>query len=260
MTVQSIRIITFSPTHSSLNAAKAVASAFDCPVEVEDITTSWREPHSSPFSPGELLIASVPVYGGRIPAFVEPYLRSLQGNGAAACPVVVYGNRAYEDALLELGDILAGDGFLPVAGAVFVAGHSMTAKVATGRPSKEELAEGKAFGEQLKAKLAKDDLSRPEIPGNRPYKERKPSGGDPMYPATKENCIGCGICAKGCPMQIISREDFCTIIAPENCIRCCACVKNCPAGAKHFDSPAFAALQQMMEENFVGEHQPEFYL
>ena len=237
-----------------------MASAFDCPVEVEDITTSWREPHSSPFSPGELLIASVPVYGGRIPAFVEPYLRSLQGNGAAACPVVVYGNRAYEDALLELGDILAGDGFLPVAGAVFVAEHSMTAKVATGRPSKEELAEGKAFGEQLKAKLAKDDLSRPEIPGNRPYKERKPSGGDPMYPATKENCIGCGICAKGCPMQIISREDFCTIIAPENCIRCCACVKNCPAGAKHFDSPAFAALQQMMEENFVGEHQPEFYL
>lgn len=105
---------------------------------------------------------------------------------------------AYEDALLELGDILAGDGFLPVAGAVFVAEHSMTAKVATGRPRKGELAEGKAFGEQLKAKLAKDDLSRPEIPGNRPYKERKPSGGDPMYPATKENCIGCGICAKGC--------------------------------------------------------------
>lgn len=93
MTVQSIRIITFSPTHSSLNAAKAVASAFDCPVEVEDITTSWREPHSAPFSSGELLIASVPVYGGRIPAFVEPYLRSLQGNGAVACPVVVYGNR-----------------------------------------------------------------------------------------------------------------------------------------------------------------------
>lgn len=136
----------------------------------------------------------------------------------------------------------------------------MTAKVATGRPSKEELAEGKAFGEQLKAKLAKDDLSRPEIPGNRPYKERQAQRRRSYVSRHQRELHRLRDLCQRLPMQIISREDFCTIIAPENCIRCCACVKNCPAGAKHFNSPAFAALQQMMEENFVGEHQPEFYL
>ena len=51
-----------------------------------------------------------------------------------------------------------------------------------------------------------------------------------MYPATKGNCIGCGICAKGCPMRIISREDFCTIIAPENCIPLLRLREELPSG------------------------------
>lgn len=260
MTIKTIRLITFSPTRSSFRAAKAIASAFDCPVQVEDITTRWQGNAPAPFAPEELAIVSLPVYGGRIPAFVEPYLRSLQGNGAAACPVVVYGNRAYEDALLELSDILEEDGFVPVGGAVFVAEHSMSGKIAAGRPDGEELAQGKAFGEKLKEKLAQGKMTRPPVPGTRPYKERKPGGGEVMAPVTGENCIVCGVCAKGCPMQIISYEDFKTILAPERCIRCCACVKNCPVGAKRFDSPVFAAMQQKMEETFIGEHHPEFYL
>ena len=259
MEIRSIRIVTFSPTGASLRSAKAIAEAFSCPVRVENITTTWPDAQFEEFHPQGLLIAAVPVYAGRIPAMVVSCLRRMRGNGAPACGVVTYGNRAYEDALLELCDLLEEDGFTLAGGAVFVAEHSISGKIASGRPSQEELAQGRAFGRQLAHKLESGVLSHPVIPGNRPYKDGKPAG-EPMSPKTEESCIGCGVCAKGCPMQIISREDNKTILAPEKCIRCCACVKHCPVGAKFFDAPAFLAMRQRMEETFIGENHPEFYL
>ncbi len=70
-----------------------------------------------------------------------------------------------------------------MAGAVFVAEHSMTAKVATGRPAKENWPREKPGNNSKRA--GEDDLSQWD-PRQPPYKERKPSGGDPMYPATRE--------------------------------------------------------------------------
>lgn len=51
---------------------------------------------------GELCVIAVPVYGGRVAATALQRLQRLKGNGSPAILVVVYGNRDYEDALLEL--------------------------------------------------------------------------------------------------------------------------------------------------------------
>ena len=51
---------------------------------------------------GDLLVVGMPVYSGRIPASALPALRKFRGNGTPAVVVCVYGNRDYDDALLEL--------------------------------------------------------------------------------------------------------------------------------------------------------------
>ena len=54
--------------------------------------------------PQDCLIAAFPVFSGRLPAFFKAWMDQIQGRDTPAVAVVVYGNRAYEDALLELSD------------------------------------------------------------------------------------------------------------------------------------------------------------
>ena len=56
------------------------------------------------------MIVGVPVFGGRIPGYAAEKLTYLKGGGAVALTAAVYGNRAFEDALLELDDCLKDPG------------------------------------------------------------------------------------------------------------------------------------------------------
>ena len=42
-----------------------------------------------------------------------------------------------------------------------------------------------------------------------------------------DECIACGACAAGCPVEAISEGDI-YVIDPEKCIDCGACAENCP--------------------------------
>lgn len=46
-----------------------------------------------------------------------------------------------------------------------------------------------------------------------------------------DNCLMCGACAEGCPVQAISQGEDKYVIDPELCIECGACADACPAGA-----------------------------
>ena len=69
---------------------------------------------------GELCVIAVPVYGGRVAATALQRLQRLKGNGSSAILVVVYGNRDYEDALLELRDTTVQLGFVPLTAGAFI--------------------------------------------------------------------------------------------------------------------------------------------
>ena len=117
-----ISLITFSPTGSTLRVAQAIANGIGTQTQAIDLSL----PHSRDtvcLSP--LAVIAMPVYAGRVPSVAVERLRELSSRRAKAITVVVYGNRAYEDTMLELKDIMTEAGFQPIAAIAALAEHSI---------------------------------------------------------------------------------------------------------------------------------------
>lgn len=223
------------------------------------------------FDSRDLVVFGTPVYAGRIPNVLLPYLATLQGNGARAVPLVVYGNRDFDDALVESRDILYKNGFLPVAAAAFVGEHSFSTCLAAGRPDARDMDMVKNFADVVCAKTqAPNTPDSPEpvqvagtpFPYRGYYKPRDRQGNfidirkvKPLV--DRELCMQCGLCATVCPMGSISREDVSAYTGI--CIKCGACIKKCPAGARYYDDPGYLYHKKELEEVFTRRAKPAFF-
>lgn len=208
-----------------------------------------------------IAIIGVPVYAGRVP---EVCLQRMEGLSATDVPVVLvalYGNRAFEDALVELRDMAAAKGFSVFAAAAFIGEHSYSIPsqpIAAGRPDAEDLQKARDFGAVVAERLqAGSAASALRLPGDTPYKERVPLGG--IAPATDPVlCTLCGTCAKVCPTFVVRVEDEVTTTA-DNCVMCCACVKACPEQARTLTHPMIASRRQLLVTNFSERREPELF-
>lgn len=77
------------------------------------------------FSEDDICLIAVPSYGGRIPSVTVDKFQKLQAKGTKAILVAVFGNRAIDDTLVEMQDILENAGFVCVVGVEAVAEHSL---------------------------------------------------------------------------------------------------------------------------------------
>jgi len=265
MEVKQVKLIYFSPTGTTQKVLESIAKG----ITIEDaehinLTLPGNAQQTIPPFSDELVIIGAPVYGGRLPAHAINRFKRLKASKTLAIVIVVYGNREFEDALLELKNLATELGFNPVAGGAFIGEHSFATKdvpIANGRPDSLDVQKAMDFGARIKDKVAA--LQSPEaqmdlkIPGRFPYE------GGPrsmvVSPVTKEDtCTVCGTCAGVCPTAAISiNGSVATKI--ELCIRCCACIKSCPTGARVWEDRTMRNIANWLHENCSTRKEPQIF-
>lgn len=206
---------------------------------------------------GNIIVTAVPVFGGRVPSIVAERLKDLDGDGKKAVTFVVYGNRAYEDALLELNHIMEEKGFQVIASGAFVAQHSIVPEVGKGRPDEQDIADIHNFADKVLDKLGKGIGSTVKVPGNYPYKDGMSM---PVTPVPLPSCNRCGKCGAVCPMGAIYMENGSDVTNPEKCILCMACVKACSEHARILPPPLQEKMEQMLGALKLVRAENEYFL
>ena len=235
--------IFFSPTGGTRKVCQLLTSAWQQPAEEVDLSDSRRDFSAISLTAEDICVVAVPSFGGRVPPVAAQRLGQIQGGGARAVFATVYGNRAFEDTLTELEDVLKAAGFRCAAAVAAVAEHSIMHQFAAGRPDardKEQLAD---FSRQIRSHLERSTPVEPAVPGNRPYKELHTI---PMVPQTLDTCNRCGSCASLCPVQAIPAATP-EHTDPQLCISCMRCVQVCPQHVRRVAPEILAATSRKLE-------------
>ena len=251
MNIEKWIIAHFSPTGGTRKVADAIAAGFHTPVIEMDLTQPGA---TAALGENDALMAVLPVYAGRVPQISLERLSALKGSGQKAVAVVVYGNREYDDALLETRNALEANGFQVIAAAAFIAEHSIVRSIAAGRPDAQDEALCRQFAADVMAKA--DDAASVQVPGNMPYKELKPSA---FHPAASDACVRCGICAQQCPVGAISLEDPSETLGAV-CINCMRCVQVCPQQCLALPDAFLTMITQMLQQTAAEHKKPVIFL
>ncbi|WBW96198.1 EFR1 family ferrodoxin [Oceanirhabdus sp. W0125-5] len=236
---------------------------------IENINFTFPQVRNNEISFGEddVVIVGVPVYAGRIPNVLLKFLNSIRGNGAIAIAVVVYGNRNYDDTLIELKDILESRDFKVIAGGAFIGEHSFSKTLAKNRPDEKDMEIIKGFADKIYLKLSKEkNYDDVVVKGNKPYRPYyKPINKygvqvdiRKVAPKTNSNCNVCKLCVDVCPMGSITNEDVSLLRGI--CIKCGACIKKCPNNAKYYDDHNYLYHKVELEEQFAYRREPEIFI
>lgn len=220
------------------------------------------------FDKDSLVVAGIPVYAGRVPNVLLKFLKTISGNEATAVAVVLYGNRDYDDALIEFKDILESNGFNVIAGGAFIGEHSFSTTLGANRPDEQDMAAAADFAAKVYEKIkTPGEKTGVVVKGNKPYRKYyipKDQNGNPVsilkvIPKTNSDCIDCKLCSEVCPMGSIDSDDVSKITGI--CIKCCACIKKCPVGAKYFDDENYLRHKHELEAALSGtRREPEYFV
>lgn len=224
-----IHQITFSPTGGTRRVCEYICEGIDTKTLVTDLCVKEEQIRLPDIHEEDLVVIAMPVFAGRVSALAVERLKRIQSNHARCAVVAVYGNRAYDDTLLEMQDVATEMGFRIVAAVSAVAEHSIARVYAAGRPDAEDRRELAAFGAAIINKVEGSDTYKPlALPGNRPYR----AGNTGPFPTADEQCTDCGTCQELCPTDAISADNL-RSVNKEACISCMRCLSVCPTKARN---------------------------
>lgn len=261
--MQNLTLIYYSPTGTTKQVVREIGKNTGLKLTCEYNIASNKALPNAEVTNSSLTIIGLPVYVGRLPITVIEALKKFKSNQSPVVIVVVYGNRAYEDSLLELKEIVSNCGFNIIAGAAFIGEHSFSTNekpIALNRPDREDLEKCKEFAHMVIDKLKNSSsLAQLDIPGNTPYRERKPHSAR-VHPKVDNNlCTLCGICAESCPVNAITINEVVEING-QLCTLCCACVKSCPEMAISLDNIPINTIRDNLFLNFSIRKEPIYFV
>lgn len=251
-----ITTVYFSATYTTRKVVEYIANRLGDEINVYDITNDTSTDEVM-ISKDELLIVGIPVYAGRVPTMAVERIQRFKGEGTRAVALAVYGNRDYDDALLELSDILSSNGFQVISAGAFIAQHSIFPKVGANRPDENDFQEMNAFADETKKIIGMDNekLLPIHIPGNRPYKV---PGSIPIYPSGTKTCKECGKCAKLCPAGAIPLEHP-KEVDETKCIKCGRCIVVCPTQSRKFQGMAYTMASMKFNMAYKERREPDMF-
>lgn len=246
----------FSPTGGTKKVMDILSGilAEDC--QTIDLSLPDKDYSSYSFTKNDLCLIGVPSFGGRVPGIALEHLKQIKAASASAVLVATFGNRAFDDTLLELKNEMETCGFRVIAAAAAVTEHSIMHQYGTGRPDAEDEKELRNFALRLKEAFTQDKKSTDIlVPGNQPYREYK---GVPLKPKAEKECTKCRLCASLCPVAAIPKEDP-SQTDKDLCISCMRCISVCPNHARTLNKAMLLASGQMLKKACHEKKENQFF-
>lgn len=286
--IRNIHSVVFSPTGRTRRAAIKLASRIGgrlgVPVRQDAFTLPGERENRRVYGSNDLVVFGIPVYAGRVPNKIVPWIKELfQMEGEAdpeggaeregvrskvpAVAIVTFGNRSEDSALRELQQILEGLGFCVFAAGAFAAPHAF-AEIGLEHPTLSDKNHLESLADSAADALESGaPLKSVAIDGGReigPYYTPCGTDGRPVNflkarPKTDPAlCDLCGLCACSCPMGSIPQAHPDTVTGI--CIKCQACIQVCPTHAKYLDDPGFLSHKAMLERDYRRPAESKIYL
>lgn len=245
MTNKTIHVAFFSPCGGTKKVMEALTAELGDSVIFHNRTLPENRDQDLNFGENDFVIFGAPVYGGRIPRRPDQIFGNIRGANTPCGLVAVYGNRAFEGALIDLDALARANGFIPVAAVAAVAQHSMAPIVATNRPDEQDRLKLASFGKEIMRQLEKG-ASLAQAPGAMP-EWQIPEGVSMLPFADLKICKKCGACVKVCPSGAIPADQPWTSVA-DLCSHCAACVQICKPNARRMGNDA---AQEMAKQHLA---------
>ena len=123
MIIERVEALYFSPTGNVKKVCETIGREIADRMGAEyssfDFTLPDKRGVLKDYGAGDLIVLGVPVYAGRVPNKIRPFICDyIKGNNTKIIPVCCFGNRSFGDTLTEIRDLSIENNFIPVAAAV----------------------------------------------------------------------------------------------------------------------------------------------
>ena len=261
----------FSPTGGTKKVVNTISSVLgdklSLPVDIFDFTLPKERENPLVFNSDDIVVIGTPVYAGRVPNVLLKFLDTIKGEGATAIPVVVFGNRNYDEALCELSEICKKSGMKTITAGGFVAEHAFSYILGKGRPDNEDIEKISEFATLTTEKIKNkgNDFENIEVDGGPVEKYYRPMDNEGNFidirkvkPKVNDKCNNCKKCVYVCPMGSISIENVSEYTGI--CIKCGACIKKCPVQARYYDDEGYIYHKTDLENSYERRGEIKFFV